>query len=228
MKAGAGPVVTDILWDRMSHSFDALVARRYVSRAPGFSAFEYTALAGFQRAEQRGIARVLHLPSLDGKKFEEVQQREKCEWPELVDEQDTYFDRKFERRYERRCKEIALADVIIANSSLTARSHIMAGADPSKVFVVPLAAPLPIEEVATGPLEHPLKVAMAGTFSLRKGAHYLLEAWRLLNGGSAAVLDVYGRLTLRRGFSLRGRKESTSTAQSHSPGCSKPSRQRTS
>jgi glycosyltransferase involved in cell wall biosynthesis len=34
----------------------------------------------------------------------------------------------------------------------------------------------------------------AGTFSLRKGAHYLLEAWHLLNAGRTATLDVYGQL----------------------------------
>jgi glycosyltransferase involved in cell wall biosynthesis len=198
MKAGAGPVVTDILWDRMSCSFDALIARRYVPRASVVSAFEYTALAAFRRAKQSGVARILNLPSLDSKLFEEIQRREKSEWPELVSEYDAYFDRKFEKRYVRRCQEIALADVIITNSSLTARSHIRAGADPSKVFAVPLAAPLPIAEVADDweRQGHALKVIWAGTFGLRKGAHYLLEAWRLLNAKSAAELEVYGQVML--------------------------------
>lgn len=202
MKAGAGPVVTDFLWDRMSHSFDELVARRYVTQAPAVSAFEYTALATFQRAKQRGVAKILQLPSLDSKMFEEIQRREKREWPELIGEHETYFERRFERRYERRCREIALADVIIANSSLTAKSHIKAGADPSKVFVVLLAAPSPIAEVAKD-LERPcrpLKVIWAGPFSLRKGAHHLLEAWRLLNARSAAVLEIYGQLMLPERF----------------------------
>ena len=42
--AGMGPVMTDRIWDRMSRSFDALVARRYVPRAQAVKAFEYTAL----------------------------------------------------------------------------------------------------------------------------------------------------------------------------------------
>jgi glycosyltransferase involved in cell wall biosynthesis len=200
--SGVGPVLEDMAWDRMSHGFDALVARRYVRQAKSIHAFEYTALASFQQAKKEGVARVLHLPSLDSKHFEEVQQREKSEWPELLGKHDSYFDGKFEYRYERRRQEIALAEVIIANSSLTARSHIKAGADPSRVFVIPLAAPAPIAEIQAHPAHRarPLKVVWAGNFSLGKGAHYLLKAWQLLNAGPAARLNVYGQFSLPARF----------------------------
>ena len=33
----------------------------------------------------------------------------------------------------------------------------------------------------------------AGPFSLRKGAHYLIEAWRLLRAGDHAKLHIYGQ-----------------------------------
>jgi glycosyltransferase involved in cell wall biosynthesis len=194
-KAGCGPVLVDRIWDRMSHSFDALVARRYVPCAQAVHAFEYTALASFERAKLEGIARILHLPSLDSLQFETMQRREKRQWPELVSDHDLYFDRKFAVRYERRRREIALADVVVANSSLTARSHIAAGADPAKVIIVPLAAPSPVNEIASNerPGQHALRVIWAGPFSLRKGAHYLLEAWRLLRAGDKAGLDIYGQ-----------------------------------
>jgi glycosyltransferase involved in cell wall biosynthesis len=39
----------------------------------------------------------------------------------------------------------------------------------------------------------PLKAIGAGTFSLRMGAHYLIEAWRLLGAGERARLEVYGQ-----------------------------------
>ena len=196
--AGMGPVMTDRIWDRMSRNFDALVAQRYVPRAQAVKAFEYTALASFERARAEGVARILHLPSLDSLQFERIQRREKRAWPELVGEHDAYFDGKFDSRYERRRREIDLADVIIANSSLTAKSHIEAGADPAKVFVVPLAAPPPIGDIASnaGYRERPLRVIWAGPFSLRKGAHYLLEAWRLLRAGHHASLHIYGQLLL--------------------------------
>jgi glycosyltransferase involved in cell wall biosynthesis len=194
-QAGASPVLVDRIWDRMSIGFDALVARRYVPHAQAVQAFEYTALASFERAKAEGVATILHLPALDSLQFETIQRREKCQWPELAGQHDSYFDRRFARRYERRCREIALADVIVANSTLTARSHIAAGADPAKILAVPLAAPPHIAEVADdgGARGRPVKVIWAGTFSLRKGAHYLIEAWRLLGAGAQARLDVYGQ-----------------------------------
>jgi glycosyltransferase involved in cell wall biosynthesis len=196
------PVVSDLLWDRMSRSFDALVASRYVPRVEIVQAFEYTALAAFKRAKQLGVARVLHLPSLDSRRSEEMGRREKSRWPELMGAQDDYFDAKFERRYARRCHEIALADVIITNSTLTAQSHICAGADPAKVFAVPLGAPPAIAHLDARPrvTSRPLKVLWAGSFSLRKGAHYLLAGWKQLSAGKAAQIEIYGEDSLPAGL----------------------------
>jgi glycosyltransferase involved in cell wall biosynthesis len=191
------PILADRAWDWASHRFDSHVARQYVPETEIIQAFEYTALSSFRRAAQLGIVRILHLPSLDSRKFEEIKRREKRDWPELLSPADAYFDAKFERRYARRCAEIAMANVIIANSSLTARSHISAGADPAKVRIVPLAAPPTIEKVdeRLDRTKRPLKIVWAGQFSLGKGAHYLLDAWRQLGVGVAARLDIYGRVT---------------------------------
>ena len=191
-------VLTDLAWDRLSHSFDSMVARHYVPFTDLIVAFEYCALATFKHAKQLGVPSVLHLPALDSRQFEEIQHREKSVWPELVGSHDKYFARKFDRRYARRCEEVALADIIIANSSLTRRSHIAAGADPAKVFAVPLAAPPVVEElsVRTESAAGPLRVIWAGSFSLGKGAHYLLEGWKRLSPGRQARLDIYGRVAL--------------------------------
>ncbi len=193
-----GPIAADLIWDRSIHAFDRLLARRYVPRTSAIEAYEYTALAAFQRAKELGVARILHLPSLDSRRFEEIQQREKQQWPELRGPHDAYFDAKFERRYARRCREIALADVIITNSTLTARSHIAAGVDPAKVFPVPLGAPAAIESlrVESRRAKEPLVAIWAGSFSLGKGAHHALEAWRLLGAGGRARLEVYGRVVV--------------------------------
>jgi glycosyltransferase involved in cell wall biosynthesis len=197
-KTGASPAFVDVLWDQSAYSFDAIVARRYVSQADAIQAFEYTALASFRRAKEEGVARILHVPSLDSAQFREIQRRERDEWKELRGEYDGYFERKFAQRYKRRQHEIVLADVIVANSSLTARSHISAGADPAKIYVAALGAPPPIPEIriAHGRQREPLRVLFAGSFDLRKGAHYLLKAWQALKAGPAAVLNVYGRVEL--------------------------------
>ena len=190
-----GPILADMIWDRQIHSFDQLVARRYVPKTKAVQCFEYSALASFRSAKQHGVARILHLPSLDSRQFDEIQRREKARWPELVGPHDPYFEARFEQRYQRRRQEIELADVIIANSSLTARSHISAGADPSKVFAVPLGAPPTIKTVdgQRRRIADPLRVMWAGSFSLGKGAHYLLKAWKQLAAGKTAQLDIYGK-----------------------------------
>jgi glycosyltransferase involved in cell wall biosynthesis len=195
-----GPIITDMIWDTLSHRLDALVARRYVPHAQAIQGFEYTVHDAFERAREMGVARILHVPSLDNEQFNEIQQRETAKWPELATRHNRHMQATFPRRQERRRKEIALADVVVANSTLTARSHIAAGADPGKVFVVPLAAPRPLEvdQLPSTPPGRPLRVLWAGPFSIRKGAHYQLEAWRRLRPNGCAVLDVYGAIELPR------------------------------
>lgn len=213
-KSGASAIAVDKLWDVMAHSFDETVASRYVPHAKVVHAFEYTALASFKRAGELGAARVLHLPSLDSKSYESIRQRELAEWPELAGEHDAYFNKKFGQRYERRLQEIALADVIIANSSLTRRSHIEAGADPDKILVVPLGAPPPVDRARDLSYKgnRPLTVIWASSFQLGKGAHYFLEAWRRFAPGNRARVVVYGgtyipqrmRASIPEGIEFRG------------------------
>jgi glycosyltransferase involved in cell wall biosynthesis len=206
MRVARGPIAADLAWDYLSHRFDRLIARRYVPRTESIHAYEYTALDAFRRAKVEGVARVLYLPSFDSRRFEEILRRERGEWPELASPHDAYFDAKFERRYARRREEIELADVIVTNSALTAKSHIEAGAEPSKFLSVPLAAPAPIDDVRRprDGQKAPLVAMWAGPFSLRKGAHYLLDAWQLLNPGSAARLDVFGTIAVPERVRAKG------------------------
>jgi glycosyltransferase involved in cell wall biosynthesis len=196
-RGGASAPMVDRIWDAGSHRFDAHVARRFVPGAEAVHAFEYTALASFRRAREAGTARVLHLPSLDNRQYAEIEQRERAAWKELASRDDAYFARKFPARQARRSAEIELADVIVCNSSLTARSHIAAGADAGRVVVVPLGAPAPIPEPVGGSSpDQPLRVVSAGPFSLRKGGHYLLDGWRRSGAATHARLDVFGRVDL--------------------------------
>ena len=197
-KLFSSPVPADWVWDRMSHSFDATVARHHVEAGGAVMAFEYTALASFREAERRGAARILQLPALHGLAFEAVVERERQLHPELATSHDSYFDKRFEERSARRRQEVELADVIVTNSVLTARSHILFGADPSKVIVVPLGCPPALEEreLQFNSPKEPLSIMWAGPFSLRKGAHYLLDAWKKLAPGADAKLDVYGQVLI--------------------------------
>jgi glycosyltransferase involved in cell wall biosynthesis len=190
------PIYGDMAWDALSHRFDHLVGRRHLDALDAVHAFEYTAKFTFEQAEHHGVARILALPSTDSKEFEEIKNREESRFPELQSRRHRYFAERFARRYERRCAEIALADVIVANSEITRRSHIRAGADPEKIVAVPLAAPPGLDRATKYALDitRPLLVVWAGSVIVRKGAHYFFDAWRALNAAKGAKAQVYGSI----------------------------------
>ena len=192
------PVFADFVWDVLSHRFDRTVARRRLDGVQAVHAFEYVAAYTFGEAARRGIARILSIPSIDSKEFEEIRRAEEARFPELRDRRHGYFAARFSRRYDRRRAELALADVIVANSEVTRRSHIRAGADPAKIVAVPLAGPPPIAAIGkpAGDTDRPLSVLWAGNFTLGKGAHYFLDAWRALVAGDRARATVYGAMRL--------------------------------
>lgn len=197
-KLGASPTVVDRIWDHLSRTFTREAGRRLRHPVQAIYAYEYTALEAFERARKVGVARILDFPSLNSRQFEELLRREKRTHPELIGSHDRYFARKFETRQARRDSEMRLADVIITNSSLTRTSHIKGGADPEKVFAIPYGAPPTLDALPEHDdgLDGRLRVIWAGTFSIRKGAHYLIEAWRSGGLHENAQLDVYGACVL--------------------------------
>lgn len=204
-RMGASAVVVDRVWDAMCHNFDRWVAGQIDRETRAVYAYEYTALATFERARVLGIACLLDLPSLHSRWSEEIGRRELQQFPHLSGGHDSYFARKYPLRQARRDAEVAAADVLIANSRLTMRSHVAHGADASRFVVVPLAMPEPIcvDRLSCRATTPPLRVAWAGNFSVRKGAHYFLQAWRALAPAGHAVADVYGSILLP-GEAVRG------------------------
>src|SRR5262249_49009158 len=118
--------------------------------------------------------------------------------PELDDGNRAYFLSHQARRTNRRRQEWGLADVVIANSTFTRDSYAAAGLDVGKVRVIPLGAPLLCDsDVDHRPtMRDSLKVLWVGTFGARKGAHYLLQAWRNLAPRHNAKLEIYGAVAL--------------------------------
>jgi glycosyltransferase involved in cell wall biosynthesis len=88
----------------------------------------------------------------------------------------------------------------VANSNFTRSTYAAAGLDVGKVRVVPLGAPPPLEpeaaEAGGSDPEGPLRLVWAGKFGILKGAHYLIEAWRMGNLSAHARLDIYGMKAL--------------------------------
>lgn len=190
------PIWADIAWDHLSHRFDENVACRHLRGIEVVHAFEYTARYTFERAHELGVASVLAMPSTSSRRFEQVKSREMERFPELKSKHDAYFAKRFEVRQERRDAEIALADVIVANSEVTRRSHIADGAAPEKIVAVPLAAPPPVLAMNRphADISGPLSVIWAGSLIIRKGAHYFIDAWRALDAGGRAEVRLFGKI----------------------------------
>jgi glycosyltransferase involved in cell wall biosynthesis len=189
--------LVDAVWEFGTLKFDRTVAARALKEANGIYGYEYSSLASFQEAKRNGVARIYEVPSPEHDFVEGLIQREIDQFPEVGSDTRSYFVKRQARRTERRRQEWALADIVIVNSTFTRNTYAEAGQDVAKVRVVPLGAP-PVRgcrvEVNAG--SRPLRVLWAGTFSIRKGAHYLLAAWRELAAGKKATLEIYGAVTL--------------------------------
>jgi len=192
------PTYADRAWDLLSHRFDRTVARRHLEGVQAVHAFEYTAKYTFEEAANRGVARILAMPSMDSKEVEDIKTLEEARFPELQGRHHRYFAAHFNRRYERRRAETALADVIVANSELTRCSHVKAGVDPEKIVSVPLAAPPAVAEIVKPEtdIKRPLSVVWAGNLVIQKGAHYFFDAWRALALGDCGRATAYGAIGL--------------------------------
>jgi glycosyltransferase involved in cell wall biosynthesis len=197
-RINADPRLVDAVWEHGTLRFDARVAKHGLVGAGGIYSYEYSALISFREAKLRGLARIYEVPAPEHDFVENLIQNEMEQFPELKDSKRAYFLARQRRRSERRRQEWDLADVVIVNSRFTCDTYAAAGLDVAKVRIVPLGAP----QVDTGAAEggsaeaERLRVLWAGSFSIRKGAHYLLSAWRNLVREQAATLDIYGAMLL--------------------------------
>jgi glycosyltransferase involved in cell wall biosynthesis len=192
--------LTDFVWERAEIGFDRAVARGLRQGLTGVYGYEHGSLFTFERARSLGIRVAYEMPAPDTVFVQRILEAEMDKFPELRTPYHRYTAKREERRTARRRAEWKLADVVLVCSAYTKRSFVQAGLDVAKVRIVPLGAPpaAPRSE-ALGPepkLDAPLTFLWAGTFGIRKGAHYLLEAWRAGGYGRHARLKVFGAVAL--------------------------------
>jgi glycosyltransferase involved in cell wall biosynthesis len=191
--------LTDFVWERTEQAFDSAVARSLHPELTGVYAFEYSSLATITRANALGIRVAYDMPAPEPRFVQAILDREAEKFPELVTPWHRWTAEREDQRIARRHAEFARADVVIAASQFTRRSFGTAGLDMEKVRLVPYGAP-PVADrelaLRGGTPAGPLELVWAGTFSVRKGAHYLLDAWREHRLGRAARLRVYGSVPL--------------------------------
>lgn len=195
------PVLGDRLFHWMRDGFERWVCRQLQgSRFAGLRwlyGYEYGSLAIFHTARQLGMGTIYDLPSPEHDAVEALLAPEFERFPALVNPYRRHTLALQEERTQRRRAEWEAADLVIANSSFTARTWQRSDWPARRVEVVPLGAPPPAPDPGTGPAAGPLRLLWAGSFSIRKGAHLLLDALRQLGlGPERLVVEVYGAVTL--------------------------------
>lgn len=194
---GAVPRLEDWLWERGERSLDAhcarLVARRDVG---GFFGVEFGALEALRAARQRGKVGVLAFLSPHHATRAQWVDVEFDRYPDLRSANYERLARLGARRDALRDEEASSADWIVSNSSFTTRSLVDAGIDAARIITVPLGGPTPMPagSLPARPAER-VTFVYVGPVSVRKGAHYLLDAWREM-APPRAELHFYGKVLL--------------------------------
>jgi glycosyltransferase involved in cell wall biosynthesis len=193
----SGGRLTDVIWARTEPAFDRAVARRlHAGLHTGVYGYEYSSLATFRRARELGMPAFYDMPAPEPRFVQGILDAEISRFPSLRTRYHVHTAAREENRIARRRTEWELADLVVAASRFTRDSFGRAGLDVSKVRVVPYGAPPPAprDEALRGgsPHDAPLVFLWSGTFSIRKGAHYLLDAWRRHRFGRYARLRVFG------------------------------------
>jgi len=192
--------LTDLVWERTEPAFDRLVARRVRREHTAVYGFEYCSLATFARARELGVRVAYDMPAPEPRFVQGLLDAEIAHFPELDTSYHRHTTKREERRIARRRAEWDAADLVIAASRFTRDSFAQGGFDTTKVQIVPYGAPPPISQAdlsrKTDDEAAPLRLLWAGTFSIRKGAHYLLEAWRKNRLARHIRLTVCGTVAL--------------------------------
>jgi glycosyltransferase involved in cell wall biosynthesis len=190
--------VEDKLFHLGRDSYDKWVASRLTSNLAGVYGFEYGSLHTFRRAQSLGMRRFYDVPSPEHDFVENLLSEEFQHFEDLDSRYRKYIVSMQPQRTEWRRQELELADVVVAASQFTKHTYVQAGVPEAKVVVIPYGAPDPDPAGFQGGSETGQKCRFlwAGTFSVRKGAHYLLEAWRKGACGKHATLEIYGATTL--------------------------------
>ena len=186
--------VEDWLWERGERDLDRLCAR-IVRRVDvgGFFGVEHGSLEAIATARSLGKPTIVAFLSPHRMTRARWVDAEFARHPELGTATRRKLDDLGEARDARRDEEARLADWIVSGSSFTTRSLVDAGFPDKKILTVPLGGPEPVPE-AVMPARRPdtLRFIYAGPVSVRKGAHYLLQAWASA-APSQAELHFYGK-----------------------------------
>lgn len=197
----------DLAHEWMETGFDRWVSRNGLHGADIVYSYENACYTTFRKARQSGIFCVYDAPAPEYRFSKRIIESEVGQLASL----ETAYQRHIRqpareyRRDGRRQGEYDSTDLIVTASSVTRDSFVDyfnergRTADCGKLVVIPYGAP-PVSAFGSdggSQGKDAVRFLWAGTFSIRKGARYLIDALKKLNFKSnSAVLDVYGRVTV--------------------------------
>jgi glycosyltransferase involved in cell wall biosynthesis len=192
---GGSEILKDWLWERSELHLDRKCAGLLSWKAfSGFIGTEFGCLASLQAARQAGITGTVVYMSPHHSAYERWVKPEFQKFPELNIPHAQHMQKLAPARDARKDSEAQIADLLVSNSGFTTRTLVEAGFERNRIITVPLAC-APVSEVSLirESVDRPLRFMYAGPVSVRKGAHILLEAWRIAAPGSRhAELHLYG------------------------------------
>lgn len=204
--------LTDWIWDHGTRAFDRFAARQLRQGDIAFG-YEYGCLALFEQARRLGLRCVYEIPSAAHDWYHDLLAREMRAFPDLVTPLHAYTEKRQAERSSRRRAELERSDLVLVYSQHVVDSYRAEGVDTSRFRIINLGAP-PVVSTILGddPREGPIRLVFAGTFGVRKGAHYLVEALEHLPAGRV-YLDVYGSWALSDSWRSRAER----VARLHGP-----------
>jgi glycosyltransferase involved in cell wall biosynthesis len=172
--------ITDIVWEWAELGFDSWVSKQIEKDLPDVvHTYEHAALATLKCAKSRGLFTVYEQLSQHHAFFTPIVEEQLKLYPQLKSGvSDLLINKKAVIRNNRRDEEIAIADLILCNSSFTKYTLIKAGIDEGRIEIIPLAFPKTIAKITEKDIHRPIRFLYAGNQSIRKGTHLLFEAWR--------------------------------------------------
>lgn len=192
-RAGLGPISCDRVWEWAETGFDQHVARTWAGRAPCLYGCEHASVESFRRQRLHGGSNILWQVIGHHRAISQLVAAEIQKFPETMTRYTRHMQRSADRVNGRKDEQFSLADLIVANSDYVRQTFIDSGIAPDRIVAVPTGCP-PVRDDCPPRRQQmgPQIFLCAGTQSLRKGTHVLLEAWRRLGPRSSGELWLVG------------------------------------
>jgi len=185
-------------YDAMFLLHDRVVAALSWSPASAVYAYEDGALQTFRRAAQLGLRRIWDLPLPHYATVEAMWREEYRRWPQAVPDGPRIEP---DWKKKRKDSELALATTVSVASAFT-RSSLEGVGLQVPVTVTPYGFPINDFLPKASLVDGRFTVLSVGSQNIRKGTHYLLQAWKQA-GLKDARLRLVGTLQLAPSFLAR-------------------------